>query len=115
MPRIHPSRSAAALLAAPLVLAVAACGTAREPAPVNGAPPKVIGGGGLEGSCDAKAAQEYVGQVLDEALGERIKTATAARGVRVIRPGMAVTMDYRADRLNIEIDDDNRIVKVHCG
>lgn len=115
MSRIHPSRSAAALLATPLVLALAACGVAREPAPVNGAPPRISEGTRLEGSCDAKAAQEYVGQVLDEALGERIKAATAARGVRVIRPGMAVTMDYRADRLNIEIDDDNRIVRIHCG
>ena len=115
MPRIHPSRSTAALLAVPLVLALAACSAAREPAPVNGAPPRIREGTRLEGSCDAKAAQEYVGQVLDEALGERVKAATGARGVRVIRPGMAVTMDYRADRLNIEIDDDNRIVRVHCG
>lgn len=114
MPSIHPARIAAALLTAPLALAVAACSTPREPTPVNGAPPKVIEGDFSE-SCDAKAAEKFVGQVLDEALGEQAKAATGARGVRVIRPGMAVTMDYRAGRLNIEIDDDGRIVRVHCG
>ena len=114
MPSTHPARTVAALLTAPLALALAACGSAREPAPVNGTPPTVIGGD-FNGSCDAKAAEQYVGQVLDEALGERVKAATGARGVRVIRPGMAVTMDYRAGRLNIEIDDDDRIVRIHCG
>ena len=119
MPSIHPARFAAALLAAPLAFALAACTTAGEPSaseptPVNGSPPLVIGGDFSE-SCDAKAAEQYIGQVLDEALSERAKAATGARGVRVIRPGMAVTMDYRAGRLNIEVDKAGRIVKVHCG
>ena len=120
MSSIHPARFAAALLAAPLALALAACTTAgeptttSEPTPVNGSPPLVIGGDFSE-SCDAKAAEQYVGQVLDEALGERAKAATGARGVRVIRPGMAVTMDYRPGRLNIELDEAGRIVRFRCG
>src|SRR5690606_5907223 len=114
MSRFHSARHIAVLLAAPLAFAVVACSPAREPAPVNGAPPKIVDGG-LGGSCDAKAAEQYVGQMLDEAVGERAKAATGARGVRVIRPGMAVTMDYRAGRLNIEVDDDGRITKVSCG
>ena len=114
MPSIHPARTAVALLSAPLALALAACSTAREPTPVNGEPPKVIAGDFGE-ACDAKAAERYVGELLDEAVGERAKAAAGARGVRVIRPGMAVTMDYRAGRLNIEVDEDGRIVKVHCG
>ena len=35
--------------------------------------------------------------------------------VRVIQPGMAVTMDYRADRLNFVIDDFDRIERVYCS
>ena len=113
MLRISPVRSLA-LLVAPLALALAACGNAREPAPVNGEPPKVVEGD-FGGSCNAEPAQQFVGQKLDDALNARAKSATGATGVRVIRPGMAVTMDYRADRLNIEIDDDGRIVRISCG
>lgn len=119
MSRTHPARFAAALLAMPLAFALAACSTAGEPTssepmPVNGSPPLVIDDDFNE-SCDAKAAEQYVGQMLDEALGERAKAATGARGVRVIRPGMAVTMDYRPGRLNIELDEAGRIVRFRCG
>lgn len=38
-----------------------------------------------------------------------------AATVRVIRPGMAVTMDYRGDRLNLVVDRNERIVRAHCG
>ena len=40
---------------------------------------------------------------------------SGARTVRVIRPGDAVTMDYRQDRLNIELDADGKIVRFNCG
>ena len=35
--------------------------------------------------------------------------------VRVIRPGMAVTMDFRPERLNFEIDGAGRIARISCG
>jgi hypothetical protein len=35
--------------------------------------------------------------------------------VRVIKPGMMVTMDYREDRVNLDVDDDNRVLNVRCG
>lgn len=35
--------------------------------------------------------------------------------VRVIRPGDAVTLDYRAERLNVEIGEDGRIERLRCG
>ena len=35
--------------------------------------------------------------------------------VRVIKPGQAVTMDYRGDRLNVEVDAHNAIVRITCG
>lgn len=35
--------------------------------------------------------------------------------VRVIEPGMAVTQDYRADRVNIEINQARVIARVWCG
>src|SRR5690554_6490763 len=52
--------------------------------------------------CDADAAQSLIGHEASEATVA--KAAAGATGtVRVIRPGQAVTMDYRADRLNVEV------------
>ena len=56
-----------------------------------------------------------IGKLADEAMVQRVRTETHSERVRVIKPGMAVTMDFREDRVNIDVDADNRIVKVRCG
>jgi hypothetical protein len=38
-----------------------------------------------------------------------------AEKVRVISPGDMVTMDYRPDRLNIDLDASGTIVALRCG
>ncbi|MGY1459492.1 MULTISPECIES: I78 family peptidase inhibitor [unclassified Luteimonas] len=108
----RPARTLAALLVAPLACMVAACSTAREPA-ADRPPPTVIDG--VSGSCDDKAAAAFVGQSITEAVAEQAKSAAGARGVRVIRPGMAVTMDYREGRLNLHLDDKGVITRATCG
>jgi hypothetical protein len=35
--------------------------------------------------------------------------------MRVVRPGEAVTLDYRPDRLNVRRDDDDVIAEIACG
>lgn len=35
--------------------------------------------------------------------------------LRVAKPGQPMTMDYRADRLTIEVDDKNRIQSIRIG
>ncbi|GGK16552.1 I78 family peptidase inhibitor [Luteimonas terricola] len=108
----RPARTLAALLVAPLACMVAACSTAREPAS-DRPPPTIIDG--VSGSCDDKAAAAFVGQTISEDVSAKAKAAAGAQGVRVIRPGMAVTMDYRAGRLNLHLDDAGRITRVTCG
>ena len=61
-------------------------------------------------SCGAAERQILVGQsasVLDP--------ATLPAGTRVIFPGMAVTMDLRQERLNIEVGGKDKIARVFCG
>jgi hypothetical protein len=61
-------------------------------------------------ACGASAYQYLVGKpgvVLD---GMRF-----SQDVRVIQYGMAVTMDYRADRLNFRLDRRDVIEQVACG
>ncbi|QTF93227.1 I78 family peptidase inhibitor, partial [Halomonas sp. BM-2019] len=79
-----------------------------EPAPP---PPRVE----ASGECGAGRVQDRVGREYSESLGESIRDESGAASVRVIRPGEAVTLDYRADRLNVRLDDDDIIAEIGCG
>lgn len=68
-----------------------------------------------EGSCDAEAAQRFVGQKADETNVKAAVTASGSKTVRVIKPDMMVTMDFRGDRLNIRVDGAGKIIAVTCG
>ena len=60
-------------------------------------------------ACKASAYQGLVGQSR-LVLGKMMLPA----GSRVIGPNDPVTMDYRAERLNIEIGPDDRIARIGC-
>jgi Peptidase inhibitor I78 family len=65
--------------------------------------------------CDAGPAQRFVGAPFRPQLAQQAKRMSRARTVRAIRPSQAVTMDFRGDRLNVEIDERNRVRAVRCG
>lgn len=62
------------------------------------------------GSCGAPDLQYLVGQ--PETV---LHTMKFTGPVRIIQPGMAVTMDYSEGRLNIEINEAGKIARVSCG
>ena len=66
-------------------------------------------------ACDATRVQGLIGQTATQALGTEAVRGSGSRTMRWISPGMAVTMDYREDRLNIEIDAAGTISRVTCG
>ena len=71
---------------------------------------------GMAAQCDAATAQSFVGKEATEAtVADAQRTAGAKGDVRMIKPGQAVTMDYRPDRLNVEVDARNAIVRITCG
>lgn len=84
-----------------LLLAVAACAS-----PTLDTTP-----GGLRDLCGAAQHQDLVGQPRAQAIA---RDYTAER-VRLITPQMAVTLDFRADRLNILLGPDNLVREVRCG
>jgi hypothetical protein len=65
--------------------------------------------------CDDSNTEWANGKLADEALVTRIRTETNSKSVRVIKPGMMVTMDYREDRVNIDVDATNHVTNVRCG
>lgn len=80
-------------------------GTAR---PALSHPPAMDG-------CDAEDVQALVGAVLPEGGADRAREASGSATVRVVRPGEAVTMDFRADRLTIALDARGKVVSARCG
>lgn len=72
------------------------------------------GGGEPQGACNAAAVQDLAGKPLAASQADAKQRAGAAV-VRSYESGSALTMDYRADRLNIETDAGGTIVKLSCG
>lgn len=60
--------------------------------------------------CGAAELQGLVGQPQSV-----LETMRFSQDLRVIPPGTAVTMDYREDRLNIDLDEAGQITRVWCG
>ncbi len=101
------------LAAGALLMATSACMT---PAPAGAGEEQVPVHGSTPGhSCDAGKAQGLVGQAASGGLGSRALQLSGARTIRWIKPGQAVTMDYREDRLNVELDGKDRVTRVRCG
>ncbi len=82
-----------------LLLALAGCAT-TPPAPV---------------ACSATALTGYNGKTATPDLLATLKSTSGARLVRTIDPGMMVTMDYRPDRLNVQLHEARRITALRCG
>lgn len=69
-----------------------------------------------EASC--KAAADALAVWVGKPWADAEETVRAGEGVATIRvfgPGDAVTMDYRADRLNVELGEGRNIVRIFCG
>lgn len=93
-------------LAAIVAVPLAAC--AQMP-PVDETP--VMGAG----QCDASKLGDLIGKTATSAVVADAQQRSMSRTVRVIKPGMAVTMDYRTDRLNIDVTDRNVVAATRCG
>ncbi|OWK34003.1 I78 family peptidase inhibitor [Sphingomonas dokdonensis] len=65
-------------------------------------------------ACNAAAVQDLLGKSATTVQAAAKQRAGAAL-VRTYESGSPVTMDYRADRLNIETDAGGTIVKLSCG
>jgi len=67
------------------------------------------------GACDAEGLGDLVGQAPTPELGAEAQRRSGARALRWIRPGDAVTMDYRVDRLNVHLDASHHVERFACG
>jgi hypothetical protein len=82
-----------------IVLGLGACAELRQAEP-----------GAVAGSCPADQHQDWVGQRVDV-----LNDVDLPEGTRVLFPTTPATMDYREERMNVEVDKADTIARVYCG
>lgn len=68
-----------------------------------------------EALCNAQPVQTAVGQSSTASVVESARARSGARTARILRPGQMVTREFDAQRLNLEVDANGRILAVRCG
>lgn len=68
-----------------------------------------------EAGCRAAADALAIWTARPWADAEGTVTGGDVATIRVIRPGDMVTKDYRTDRLNVELDENDIVTRVYCG
>lgn len=80
--------------------------------PVPGSQPLGLNGPGQD-PCHAADFEYLIGEQAPDA--KALATLEGPKRVRVIGPGDMVTMDYLAQRLNIETDAEGIVLRLRCG
>lgn len=57
----------------------------------------------------------YIGVKFRMTMRDEVRRDANARIARILRPGDAATMDFRADRLDILLDDGGQVEGLRCG
>ena len=92
-------------LLAPALLA--ACSTAPAEPIIHGETPGH--------KCDAAGTDRFIGQAGTSDTGAAIMRATHSAVLRWAPPGYAMTMDFRADRVTVTLDESYKITRINCG
>lgn len=67
------------------------------------------------GTCRPEPLAQFVGQPSSQELASRILAASGARVIRWVPKGGVVTMDYREDRVTVQLDGLNKVERANCG
>ncbi|KQS04868.1 hypothetical protein ASG11_11910 [Sphingomonas sp. Leaf357] len=66
-------------------------------------------------ACEADPAQRFVGQPATPALVAKVRRQSGAALARRITPDMRVTMEFRADRVNVWVGLKGEAERISCG
>ena len=65
--------------------------------------------------CNAQGAQFVIGKTPGASVVEDARQRSGAFMARVLRPGQAVTMEFNAQRLNLDLNAAGLITGARCG
>ena len=78
-------------------------------------PPTAEQAAEISGACNVDTIRGVLGQTANAARIEQVQQQANANTLRVLAPGDAATMDYNPQRLNIDIDESEVIIRLTCG
>ena len=86
---------------------MSACAAAPAEPPVRGEVPGK--------TCNAAAADQFVGQPATSETGAAIMRATNSATLRWAPPGVMLTMDFSPSRVTVRLGPDHKVTSVSCG
>lgn len=97
-----------------ILSALAVLGACTVPAPAPGPPPPPPDMRTF--TCRSEGLDRFVGELANIDVAAAVLRASGARILRWTGPGLVGTMDYRTDRVNVELDSTlHRVVRITCG
>ena len=66
-------------------------------------------------ACNAQGAQFAIGKTPGASVVEEARQRSGSYMARVLRPGQVVTMEFNAQRLNLDLNAAGVITGVRCG
>lgn len=70
---------------------------------------------GNDGRCEASGANFAIGKPGSAALLEQARKASGSQMARILKPHDVVTLEYRSERLNLNVDEQGVVTRVNCG
>ncbi len=67
------------------------------------------------GACDDSQAQWDIGKKVGDADVEQARKDSGAETARTLKPNQPVTMEFNANRLNLDLDDAGLVTAIRCG
>jgi len=66
-------------------------------------------------ACDDSQAQWAIGKKVSAADVEQARKDSGAEIARTLKPDQAVTMEFNANRLNLDLDGTGLVTSIRCG
>ncbi|MCG8293742.1 MULTISPECIES: I78 family peptidase inhibitor [Pseudomonas] len=70
---------------------------------------------GNDGRCEASGAGFAVGKQASPELLDQARKASGSQMARVLTPHDVITLEYRSERLNLNVDEKGVVTRVNCG
>jgi hypothetical protein len=104
------------------LLLLASCGESESPSPsvtaTEDTPPSAIASdaGTVEATpCGSEKVARFTGAIATPAVRKAIAALVGRTPIRWIAPGQPITLDFSGTRLNVMVDDRNKIAAMRCG
>lgn len=68
-----------------------------------------------DGRCEASGADFTIGKQATPELLEQARKASGSQMARILKPHDVITLEYRSERLNLNVDEKGVVSRVNCG